>query len=70
MQLQTLPQLLPGADVRIKLRRRLFFVTIKHEGREGAGTHQQLPFATQAAIMSLKAARAPEARDPRISRFS
>jgi hypothetical protein len=56
MKLQDLPRLLPGADVRIKLRRRLCFVTLRHEGRVGHGIHKKLTFATRNAAMALQPA--------------
>ncbi len=53
MKLEDLPRLVPGATVRVKRIRKLHFVTIKHEGREGHGTHRQLTFATRRAVLSL-----------------
>lgn len=68
MKLEDLPRIVPGATVRVRLIRGLFFVsiktngcsvplnrdvTIKHEGREGHGTHKQLTFATRRAVLSL-----------------
>ena len=53
MKLEDLPRFIPGATVRVKLVRRLHFVTIKHEGRVGHGTHKQLTFATRRAVLSL-----------------
>jgi len=55
MNLQDLPRLVPGATVRVKLVRKLAFVTIKHQGREGHGVHKKLTFATRRAILSLQA---------------
>lgn len=59
MKLQDLPKLLPGADVRIRLRNKLCFVVISHEGRSGAAAHKKLTFATRRAVGNLRAA-APE----------
>ncbi len=53
MKLEDLPKILPGATIRIKVRRKLHFVTIKHEDREGHGAHRQLTFATRRAVLSL-----------------
>lgn len=53
MKLEELPRLVPGATVRVKLIRKLHFVTIKHEGKVGHGTHRQLTFATRRAVLSL-----------------
>ena len=54
MKLEDLPRLVPGVTVRIKLRRRLCFVTLKHNGREGHGVHRELTFATRRAVLSLQ----------------
>lgn len=54
MNLQDLPWLLPGVDVRVKLRSKLCFVTLRHEGREGHGVHRKLTFATRRAVLSLQ----------------
>jgi hypothetical protein len=59
MKLEDLPKLVPGATVRVKLRRRLCFVTVKHNGREGHGVHRELTFATRRAVLSLQPAGAP-----------
>jgi hypothetical protein len=53
MKLEDLPRLVPGATIRVKLIRRLHFVTIKHEGRVGQGAHRKLTFATRRAVLSL-----------------
>jgi hypothetical protein len=53
MKLEDLPKLMPGLTLRVKVYRRLHFVTIKHEGREGHGVHKQLTFATRRAVLSL-----------------
>ncbi len=53
MKLEDLARIVPGATVRIKVRKNLHLVTIKHEGREGTGTHKQLTFATRRAVLSL-----------------
>lgn len=54
MKLEDLPRLVPGATVRIKLRRHLCFVSLKHEGREGHAAHKELTFATRNALMALR----------------
>ncbi len=59
MKLQDLPWLLPGASVRVRLRKRLVFVTVKHEGREGHGVHREVTFATRRAVLSLQQAVSP-----------
>lgn len=53
MRLEDLPRIVPGATIRVKLIRKLNFVTIKHEGRVGYGTHKKLTFATRRAVLSL-----------------
>ena len=53
MKLEDLPRILPGATVRVKIRKKLCFVSVKHDGREGHGTHKQLTFATRRAVLSL-----------------
>ena len=53
MKLEDLPRLVPGATVRVKIRKNLCFVSVKHEGREGVGFHKQLTFATRRAVLSL-----------------
>lgn len=53
MKLEDLPRVVPGATVRVKLIRKLHFVTIQHEGRKGSGVHKQLTFATRRAVLSL-----------------
>jgi len=53
MKLQDLPRILPGADVRIRIKCKLCFVTVRHEGKEGHGTHRKLTFATRRAVLSL-----------------
>ncbi len=54
MKLEDLPRLLPGADVRIRLRRRLCFVSVKHEGKEGHAAHRELSFAMRRAVGELR----------------
>ncbi len=53
MRLEDLPRLVPGATIRIKIRKNLCVVSVKHEGREGHGTHKHLTFATRHAVLSL-----------------
>lgn len=53
MKLEDLPRLIPGATVRVKIRKNLCLVHVKHEGREGIGRHRQLTFATRRAVLSL-----------------
>ncbi len=54
MKLEDLPRLVPGVTVRIKMRRKLCFVSLKHNGREGHGVHRELTFATRRAVLSLR----------------
>jgi len=53
MKLQDIPRLLPGATVRVRIRRKLCFVSLKHEGREAHAAHRQLTFATRRAALAL-----------------
>jgi len=57
MTLQSLPKLFPGADLRVRVasRRRVCFVTIRHEGRIGRGIHRELAIATAAAAIDMVA---------------
>ena len=55
MRLEDLPRLLPGADTRISLKRKLCFVTVTHEGRVGNAAHKELTFALRHAVGDLKA---------------
>lgn len=56
MTLQSLPKLFPGADLRVRVasRRRLCFVTIRHEGRVGNGVHRELAIATATAALNMR----------------
>lgn len=54
MKLQDLPRLLPGADVRIRLRRNLVFVSVKHDGQEGHAAHREVTFALRRAVGELR----------------
>ena len=54
MKLQDLPRLLPGADVRIRLRSNLVFVSLKHDGLEGHAAHPEVTFALRRAVGELR----------------
>lgn len=54
MNLQDIPRLLPGADVRIRLRSNLVFVSLKHEGQEGHAAHREVTFALRRAVGELR----------------
>jgi hypothetical protein len=54
MKLEDLPRLLPGADLRVRLCRGWFLVSIRHGGKTGNGVHRQLTFATRRAMLALQ----------------
>lgn len=54
MKLEDIPRLLPGADVRIRVRRGWFLVGLRHRGKTGSGVHRELTFATRRAMLSLQ----------------
>lgn len=54
MKLQDLPRVVPGADVRVVMKRNLCFVSVKHDGREGHAAHPELTFAVRRAVGELR----------------
>ncbi len=54
MNLSDLPRLLPGADLRVRVRRGWFLVGIRHRGRAGSGVHRELTFAVRRAMLALQ----------------
>jgi len=54
MKLEDIPRLLPGADLRIKVRRRSFLVIVRHGGKTGKGAARELTFAARRAMLALQ----------------